>query len=105
MSAFRIDFDALPWEGSREAVRMKAWCGDGRTVRIVEFHTTEGPDDFCEQGHIGYVLAGALTIDIAGERVEFKAGDGVVLPAGHATRHRGVRFEPGTRLLMIEDHS
>jgi quercetin dioxygenase-like cupin family protein len=103
MSPIRIDFESMSWDEAREGVRMKTYCEGGRQVRLVEFSTAQGPDGWCQHGHIGYVLAGGLTIDVAGKLHAFTAGDGLFIPSGAATAHRGVTIQPGTRLLMIED--
>jgi quercetin dioxygenase-like cupin family protein len=99
---FKVDFAALPWIEARAGVRIKTHRSGDRQVRLVEFSTSEGAPEWCESGHIGYVLAGALTIDFKGTVQEFRAGDGMVIPSGAASAHRGVWIEPGTQLLMID---
>ena len=74
MSIFKVDFEAMEWEEGREGVR-----------------------------HIGLVLAGGLKIDFNGTVVSFSAGDGLFIPPGAATAHRGLTIAPRTRLLMVED--
>lgn len=103
MSQFKIDFDNMEWQQGREGVRFKLYCEGNRQLRLVEFSTSQGFEPWCEQGHIGYVLAGSLTIDCNGIHHSFKTGDGIFLPAGHAAKHRAVTIEPGTRLVMVED--
>jgi quercetin dioxygenase-like cupin family protein len=103
MSVYRVDFASLDWQEGRPGVRWKVYAEGGRQIRLVEFKTSDGFDDWCEQGHIGYVLAGALTIEIAGRVVSFTAGDALFLPAGSAAAHRARSIDPGTRLLMVED--
>jgi quercetin dioxygenase-like cupin family protein len=103
MSPFKIDFDAMEWQHGREGVRYKLHCEGNRQLRLVEFSTSKGFDEWCELGHIGYVLAGSLIIDCNGKVLAFKAGDGLFLPDGHDSRHRAVTIEPGTRLVMVEN--
>jgi quercetin dioxygenase-like cupin family protein len=103
MSAFKIDFDAMEWQEGREGVRFKLYCEGQRQIRLVDFASSDGFDDWCELGHIGYVIKGSLVIDCNGHVHAYKAGDGIFLPAGHETRHRAVMIEPGTRLVMVED--
>lgn len=38
-----------------------------------------------------------------GTVLAFDAVDGLFLPSGAASQHRGVTIVPGTRLLMVED--
>lgn len=103
MSIFRVDFNVLEWQEGRPGVRYKTYCEGSRQIRLVEFHTSDGFPDWCEQGHIGYVLTGGLEIDFNGEVLSFSAGDGLFIPSGAASAHRGVSITPGTRLLMVED--
>jgi hypothetical protein len=104
MSAFRVDFDAMQWQYGRPGVRFKLYREGARQLRLVEFDTAEGYEDWCELGHIGFVLAGGLEIEVDGTVLSFAAGDGLFLPDGPATAHRAVSIEPGTRLVMVEDH-
>jgi quercetin dioxygenase-like cupin family protein len=74
----------------------------GRLV-LVEFDTTDGPEDWCEAGHIGYVLEGALSVSFDGDMISYVAGDVMLIPAGPSTKHRATSITQGTQLLMIED--
>ncbi|MET0293143.1 MAG: hypothetical protein ABW136_12350 [Steroidobacteraceae bacterium] len=103
MSPFRIAFDSMAWEALRDDVRQKVHCADGRQVRLVEFDTTDGFEQWCEVGHVGYVLEGGLTISFDGTPVRFSRGDGLLIPDGVESRHRAVSIDRGTLLLMIED--
>lgn len=58
---------------------------------------------WCEQGHIGYVFDGSLSIYFDGTVLDFRAGDGLFIPPGAASRHKGTRIAPGTRLIKAED--
>lgn len=103
MSAYRIDFDALEWQEGRPGVRFKVYAEGGRQLRLVEFVSGDGFQEWCEQGHIGYVLTGGLEMDVDGQVLTFQAGDGIFLPAGVAAKHRAVSITPGTRLVMVEE--
>jgi len=103
MSVLRIGFDAMEWQEVRDGVRQKVYCEGSRQLRLVEFGEFSHEVWWCEAGHIGYVLQGSLQIDFDGQVLSFAAGDGLFIPAGLATRHRGLNIQPGTRLLMVED--
>lgn len=103
MSPFKIDFEAMEWQQVRPDVRQKVYCEGSRQVRLVEFETRDGAEHWCEAGHIGYVLRGSLSISFRGHVISFKAGDGLFIPSGPASRHRAVAISSGTQLLMIED--
>ena len=103
MSSFKVDFEKMEWQPIRPDVRQKVYCEGSRQVRLVEFETSDGAEHWCETGHIGYVLKGALSISFNGEVVSFKAGDGLFIPAGAESKHRSVAISSGTQLLMVED--
>ena len=103
MSSFKIGFDGMEWQQIRPDVRQKVYCEGSRQVRLVEFETSDGGEHWCEVGHIGYVLKGALSISFDGQVISFKAGDGLFIPAGAASKHKAVSISSGTQLLMVED--
>ena len=103
MGRYKVDFQSIAWEHGRPGVRFKVYCEGSRQIRLVEFATSAGDPHWCELGHIGDVLEGALQIEINGEVFSFAAGDGLFIPPGDASAHRVVRITPGTRLLMVED--
>ena len=103
MSCFKIDFENMEWQQIRPDVRQKIYCEGSRQIRLVEFDTSDGAEQWCEVGHIGYVLQGALSISFDGDVVSFEAGDGLFIPSGADSRHRSVSIAAGTRLLMVED--
>jgi hypothetical protein len=103
MGSFKVDFNAMAWDEGRPGMRHKVYREGGRLVRLVEFSSSEGFDHWCEQGHIGHVLMGGLKIEFDDEVLDFRAGDGLFIPAGKASAHRSVSIIHGTRLLMVED--
>ncbi len=103
MSPFKISFDAMEWQQIRPDVRQKVYCEGSHQVRLVEFETSDGPEHWCETGHIGYVLRGALSISFNGRVETFKAGDGLFIPSGAESKHRAVSISAGTQLLMVEE--
>lgn len=103
MSPFKIGFEKMDWEQVRPDVRQKVYREGSRQIRLVEFDTSDGAEHWCESGHIGYVLKGALRISFDGDVISFKAGDGLFIPPGAENKHRSVEISPGTQLLMVED--
>ena len=103
MSPFKVSFDKLEWQQIRPDVRQKVYREGSRQIRLVEFETSAGAEHWCEAGHIGYVLKGDLSISFDGNVISFKAGDGLFIPSGAATKHRSVAISTGTQLLMVED--
>lgn len=103
MSSFKVDFRDMEWQHVRPDVRQKVYCEGSRQIRLVEFETSDGAEYWCELGHIGYVLKGALSISFNGDVIAFEAGDGLFIPSGAAAKHRSVSITSGTQLLMVED--
>ena len=103
MSSFKIDFQKMEWHHIRPDVRQKIYCEGSRQIRLVEFDTSDGAEGWCEDGHIGYVLKGELSISFNGEVISFSAGDGLFIPPGAESKHRSVSIASGTQLLMVED--
>jgi quercetin dioxygenase-like cupin family protein len=103
LSPFKVSFENMAWDQIRPDVRQKVYVEGSRQIRLVEFETSDGAEHWCETGHIGYVLNGALTISFDGKVVSFEAGDGLFIPSGAASKHRSVHISPGTQLLMVED--
>lgn len=103
MSPYKVPFEEMEWQQLRPDVRQKVYCQGSKQFRLVDFKTSDGAECWCETGHIGYVLKGALSISFDGTVVSFKAGDGLFIPSGAAHKHRGVSIDDGTQLLMIED--
>jgi quercetin dioxygenase-like cupin family protein len=103
VSPFKISFDAMEWQQVRPEVRQKVYCEGSRQIRLVDFDTSDGAQHWCETGHIGYVLRGSLDISFDGQVISFKAGDGLFIPPGAASKHRSVAISAGTQLLMVED--
>jgi quercetin dioxygenase-like cupin family protein len=52
------------------------------------------------RGHIGYVPEGRISIDFNGEVIDFKAGDGIFIPEGEESRHKGM-VARGEKVLVI----
>ena len=103
MSSFKVSFDEIEWRQIRPDVRQKVYSDGSRQIRLVEFETSDGAEHWCETGHIGYVLKGSLSISFNGHVISFKAGDGLFIPSGEASKHRSVAISSGTLLLMVED--
>jgi len=103
MSPFKVDFDSMEWQSNRQGARFKLFQEGSRQLRLVEFTAGEGAPHWCSQGHIGFVLSGALKIDVAGKVISFAEGDGIFLPSGDSSAHRATAITPGTRLVMVEE--
>ena len=99
----RIAFADLPWEDQMEGMRVKRFERDGKTIRLVEFSDTFVEPGWCEKGHSGLVLKGALWLEFANGRKEWlQEGDGLYVPAALEGRHKAV-VPSGRALLLLVD--
>ena len=100
---FRIDFDAKQWKEPFPGSRYKAYRSGNRLVRIAEFTPEFTEADWCEKGHIGYVIEGSMQIDCHGRVETLKAGDGLFIPPGQGAGHKVHALTPVVRLLLVEE--
>ncbi len=92
----------MPWEKS-PGVHSKIFRKGNQQIRILDMFDDFEEESWCEKGHVGYILEGSLTIDYDGHPVEYKAGDGLWIEAGKASRHKALIPKGGrARLLLFE---
>jgi quercetin dioxygenase-like cupin family protein len=103
MSDFKVDFGSMEWQSRRQGARYKLFQQGSRQLRLVEFTSGEVDPNWCSEGHIGFVLSGALEIDFGGRVVFYTEGDGIFIPSGPSSAHRARSITPGTRLVMVEE--
>jgi quercetin dioxygenase-like cupin family protein len=100
----RIAFDDMAWETGPSGLRFKAQKVGARQFRLLELTPELDHSYWCETGHVGYVLEGEMEVEFAeGSPVVFRAGDGVLIPAGKAERHRPRVLTDRVRLIFVED--
>lgn len=98
----RVAFGAIPWEQPAPGVRFKAWEQDDRRLRLAEFTRDFVEPEWCTKGHVGYVLEGTLELDFHGEKIVFRAGDGLFIPSGGAHRHKARALTDLVRVFLVE---
>ena len=103
MEQHKIDFESMEWEEPAEGVRFKAYEQDGRKLRLVEFAKEFVEPDWCEHGHIGYILEGQLEIDFNGKMIVFGPGDGIFIPAGQKHKHKARTLTDKVKVIAVED--
>lgn len=102
-----IDFPNMPWErwqkpGAEGRVKMM-FVGDKR-IRILELPAGFREENWCEKGHVGYVLQGQFTIEFRNHEVACGPGMGFVIPDGDPHRSRGLPGDP-TTVFVVDDAS
>jgi quercetin dioxygenase-like cupin family protein len=88
MAGKQIDFASLSWDGWASGVpaRIKMARAEGQQLRLIELGPGFVEPQWCERGHVGYVVSGQYVTDLDGETWTMRAGQGFILPTG--TRHR-----------------
>jgi uncharacterized cupin superfamily protein len=100
----KLAFDAVAWADDQEDIRSRAARALGSRWAIVEYGPHAAREEWCTDGHRGYVLAGWIEyeFDDGAAPLDVGEGEGFFLAAG--TGHRGRNPGDGvTRLFLIDD--
>jgi quercetin dioxygenase-like cupin family protein len=97
-----VAFDEIPWQSPSVGARVKAVVRGDKRLRLVEFALDFVEPDWCTKEHVGFVIQGAMEIEIAGRVMGFKAGDGLAIPGGDGDRHRHRVTRETTILFLVE---
>jgi hypothetical protein len=100
-----LDFDSIDWADDQPDIHSRAENALGQRWAIVEYEAGAAREEWCTDGHRGYVLAGEIAYEFddgTTPPLHVAVGQGFYLAAG--TGHRG--RNPGgsaTRLFLIDD--
>ncbi len=81
-------------------VNLKEYQGSKYKLRLVEFTEDFVEEDWCQKGHVGYVLEGRMSIDFDGEILTYEAGDGIYINSGSEEKHKAI-IAKGELVLMV----
>ena len=102
-SSYKVVFDALEWQNSIHGARFKVFRNGSKQLRLVEFTNEFIEPDWCEKGHVGFVIQGELEIDFHGHLVRYPECSGIFIPAGLASAHKARPITPTVLLFLVED--
>ena len=103
MEPCKVVFDSLAWQAASPGARFKVF-GDGhKQMRLLEFASEFIEPNWCEKGHVGFVLQGELEIDFDGQIVRYGEGAGIFIPHGAPARHKARSITPTVLLFLVED--
>jgi hypothetical protein len=103
MEQHRVLFDSLEWQSSIHGARFKVFRSGTKQLRLVEFTSEFVEPEWCEKGHIGFVIQGELEIDFHGHLVRYPEGSGIFMPSGSASGHKGRSITPTALLFLVEE--
>jgi quercetin dioxygenase-like cupin family protein len=103
MEGYKIGFQSMQWEAPAAGVRFKAYEQGGRRLRLAEFGKEFVEPDWCNKGHIGYVLEGQMEIEFDAKVVKFGPGDGVFIPAGEEHKHKARLLTDVAKVVLVEE--
>ena len=97
-----VEFAARPLEPEAPGIASRAVVVNGVRWALVEYEAGVLREEWCEEGHSGYVLDGDVTYEFFDGRtpMQVRAGQGFTLPDGDA--HRGRAGDGGARLFLID---
>jgi quercetin dioxygenase-like cupin family protein len=103
MEQYPVMFDALEWQSPIHGARFKVVQSGAKQLRMVEFTSEFVEPEWCEKGHLGYVIRGELEIDFRGNPVRYPEGSGIFIPSGSASGHKARSVTPTVLLFLVED--
>ena len=97
-----VRFRPVELEPEAPGIASRAIDVDGVRWAVVEYEPGVLREEWCEEGHSGYVLEGDIAYEFSDGRelLRLRAGDGFTLPDGGA--HRGRAGSGGARLFLID---
>ena len=104
MTENQIDFQNIKWEKPQTGVEQKVYSFGNQKIRLLRFFDDFVEEDWCLNGHIGYVLNGEMKIDFNGIIKKYKKGDGLWIQKGKSSKHKAI-IEKGKQveLILFED--
>jgi quercetin dioxygenase-like cupin family protein len=99
-----VPLDKIDWIHDVTGIRARETLVQGRRWAIVEYARGARRHEWCVDGHVGFVLEGAIEyeFDDGGEVLTAAKGQGFCLSTGRAHRGRNLADRP-TRLFLIDD--
>jgi quercetin dioxygenase-like cupin family protein len=99
-----IPLAEITWADDAPGIRAREQHVDGRRWAIVEYAQGARREQWCRDGHLGFVLEGAIRYEFEDGRDALTAngGEAFSLSTGRAHRGRNIADAP-TRLFLIDD--
>ena len=92
---------AVPWSEEAPGIHSRTALVNGTRWAVVRYAPYAERDEWCTDGHRGYVVHGHISYELAGgDRVEVPEGAAFWLPPG--SEHRGVNGDAETQLFLVD---
>jgi quercetin dioxygenase-like cupin family protein len=99
-----INFSDLDWDQSKKGVFQKVYAKGNNQMRLLRFDDTSKEENWCTNGHIGYVLEGEMHVDFDGILKVYKKGDGLWIEEGLHEKHRVfIKKNEFVELILFEN--
>jgi quercetin dioxygenase-like cupin family protein len=104
----KIPFTELDWEYDALGIRAREASVGGKRWAVVEYEPGARREEWCEDGHRGFVIRGEIQYEFDDGREPLRAGEGEAfyLPVAQrgAGAHRGSNLAAGpTRLFLVDE--
>lgn len=92
---------ATPWVEEGPGIHSRSAFVNGVRWAVVRYAPGAERDEWCTDGHRGYVVHGRMSYELAdGDRVDIPDGAAFWLPPGSG--HRGVNGAAETQLFLVD---
>jgi hypothetical protein len=107
--ASSVPFGEMEWTNDAPGIQAREAEVEGSRWAIVRYGEGVRREEWCEQGHRGYVVEGGIEYEFDDGREPLRAveGEAFLLPPANlgSGAHRGRNVASGpTRLFLIDDH-
>ena len=98
-----IQFDQLPWESPKPGFRLKVFREGATQLRLVEISQGFVESEWCDKGHVGYVLSGDIDIEFSSGVVRFSEGAAILIPPGAEHKHKAQPVTSVVKIFLVEE--
>jgi quercetin dioxygenase-like cupin family protein len=96
-----VELESLVWAEEARGIDSRAGTLDGVRWAVVRYAPGAERDEWCTEGHRGFVLRGHISYELeGGGRLEAPRGSGFWLPPGSG--HRGINGNEETQLFLVD---
>ena len=100
MSDQSPQFDQVEWQQVGEFARQKLIQLEDKRIRMLELSAGFREAEWCDRGHIGYVISGELQMEFPESNASYSEGDGLFLLPGQ--KHKASISQGTTQLFLVD---